>query len=233
MNPHIAAPIVQIAIDVTEPARAIALAHSAMEAGADWLEVGKPFIEFNGLAGARELIQSVPDAYWLIDLMVIAGSRRYVEAAKGLNARNVTVSALSPEATVDEAITLGREAGVDVTVDLFNVADPVAQARRTEARGAPYVMVHIGVDQKRLGGDEHAIDLLRKVVNAVSVPVSFAAYDVEEARAAVEAGASIIVQGEPLISAQDVDGVLRDYIDAVHAFRPRGDSKPAPEGKFV
>lgn len=231
MKPVTTAPIVQIAIDVTDPEKARALAHTAIEAGADWLEVGKPFIEFNGLTGARDLIQSVPGAYWLIDLMIIAGSRRYVEAAKALGAQNVTVSALSPEATVDEAIALGQEVGVDVTVDLFNVADPVAQARRTEDRGAPYVMVHIGVDQKRLGVEGHAIELLRQVVNTVSVPVSFAAYGLEEARAAIEAGASIIVQGEPLISGRHVDGVLRNYIEAVHACRSCGDSKPALEGE--
>lgn len=209
-------PLVQVAIDLVDPAAAADLARAAHAAGADWLEIGKPFVEINGLRAARDLVAAAPRACWLVDLMVMAGAPRYISEVAALGAEHVTVTGLAPQRTVEETIRLGHEQGVSVTVDLFNVADPVAVAQAAEAAGAPFVMVHVGVDQKRHGTGQSGLETLRQVVAAVSVPVSYAVYDLDEARAAVAAGAAVVVQGEPLTSVPDVGAALTQYVDAVH-----------------
>lgn len=203
--------IMQLAIDTVDPAEARRLALAGVSAGAQWLEIGKPFIEFNGLRGCADLVAVAPEAYWLADLMIMAGAPRYIEAAADLGIRNVTVTGLAPRSTVRDAVVTARAAGLDVTVDLFHVTEPVNLAREAAGWGATHMMVHVGGDQKRLDGVTTTLSLLREVVAAVSVPVSYAAYDIEEAQAAVAAGAAIIVQGEPLISQPEAAAELRRY----------------------
>jgi 3-keto-L-gulonate-6-phosphate decarboxylase len=188
-------PLVQVAIDVTEPDTARRLADDALAAGADWLEIGKPFIE-----------------YWLLDLMVIAGPRRYLQAAADIGARNVTITALAPWVTVVEAVELSHQLGVEATIDLFNVDNVREAAVRAAALDPACLMVHFGVDQKRAAPTGSPIADLEAVVRSTAVPVSYATYDLAEARAAVAAGASVIVQGEPLLSTGDPRAALTAFV---------------------
>lgn len=209
--------IVQIAIDLTETEAALELAGDALLAGADWLEVGNPWIKLEGGRRTLQALRSAyPDAYVLADLMILSGSKRYIDLAAEAGINNVTVTALAPDYTVEEAIVLGRDRGVDVTVDLFNVDDPVAGALKYEAMGATHVMVHFGVDQKRKFPAGSPVGVLRDVVDAVSIPVSYATYGVEEAVEAVRSGAAIIVQGSPLITGPDRLARLTEFVRTVH-----------------
>lgn len=208
-------PLVQVALDVTDADEAVVLGEQALAAGADWLEIGKPLVEFEGIKGVRRVCERFAGSYVLMDLMIIAAPERYVAAAAQCGASNVTVTALAPEVTVAAAMESGRRHGVAITVDLFNTPDPVAAARRAEQLGADYVMVHFGVDQKRERPEGSPIDDLRRVVQAVGIPVSYATYDAAEAVAATAAGASVIVQGAPLISAADPRAALEEFIQDV------------------
>lgn len=204
--------IVQVALDVVELSDARRLAQLALEAGADWLEIGKPFVEFNGIKGCKDLISAFPHAYWLMDLLVMAAPARYVQAAAALGISNVTVSALAPTVTVATAIELGRAANVAITVDLFNVPGLTARVVDYAALEPDYLMVHFGVDQKQSAPQGAPIADLAAVVAAARCPVSYATYDIDESMAAVQAGAAIIVQGEPLLSCADPASALAEFV---------------------
>ena len=209
-------PIVQIAIDTISVECARPLIEAAIAADADWIELGKPLVEFEGLNGLRSLGDLLAGRYVLIDTMIIAAPDKYVSAARDLGARNVTVTALAPPETVQATIASGKRHGIDVTVDLFNVRNPVEAATSARQWGAEYVMVHFGVDQKKNNPQGSPIDVLHDVVTAVDIPVSYATYDLDECRMAVEAGASVIVQGEPLLSASDPRAALSAFIAGAH-----------------
>jgi 3-hexulose-6-phosphate synthase len=202
-------------MDVTSMDEAMRLAAAALDAGADQLELGKPLIEFLGLEGAAAIIDRFPGVRFELDLMIMAGAAGYLDAAAGMGAHGVTVTALVPWYTVEDAIVRGNEMGIRICVDLFNVSDPVALARRAEQAGAGAVMVHVGVDQRRWDPDYSRLDVLRQVADDLSIPVAYATYDVDEAVAAVAAGASEIVQGTPLIEAVDPRAALAEFIDRV------------------
>ena len=208
-------PIIQMAIDVTTNERAAFLPECALRAGADWIEVGNPLNKFEGVHAISYLSERFPDAYILVDFMILAGARRYVTAARERGANNVTVTALCPDITVRETIEEGKRQGIAVTVDLFNVADPVASAIKYEAMGADYIMVHFGVDQKRQNPDASPLKALKKVREVVRTPLSFAVYDADEAIQAVRNGADVIVVGEPLLSAADPEQAMREFISTV------------------
>lgn len=207
-----AEPLVQIAVDVTSAERAVPLVEAALDAGADWVELGKPLIEFIGLTGLRPVIERFPGTHFVLDTMILAGADKYVRAAGELGAAMVTVSGLAPASTVLETIEAGRRYGVRVVVDLFNCPDAVGQARAFARAGADLLMVHVGVDQKRLGEAGDALDLLAAVTSAVSTPVAYATYDVEEAVAAVRRGARVLVQGHPLTAAPDPRAGLAGFV---------------------
>lgn len=211
--------IIQIALDVTDMKRAEYLAGCAVRAGADWLEIGNPLNKFEGVHAIRHISSRFDNQYILVDFMILAGAKRYVSAAKERGAANVTVTALCPDITVRETLEEGKRLGIDVTVDLFNVADIVESAKKYADMGADYIMVHFGVDQKRENPDASPLDMLKKVHEAVKTPLSYAVYDEEEARQAVQNGAQVIVVGEPLLSAEDPEKAMREFIQNVKAVR--------------
>lgn len=215
-------PRVQVAMDVTSIEAATTLAAAALDAGADQLEIGKPLIEFVGLRGAASVIERFPGVHFELDLMIMAAAADFVEAAADMGARGVTVTALVPWFTVEDAIARGNDLGVRVCVDLFNVSDPVATAHRAERAGAGAVMVHVGVDQRRHDPGFSLLDELRRIAGSVSIPVAYATYDIDQAVAAVAAGASEIVQGTPLIEVDDPKAALAAFI---HRLRG-GDAEP-------
>ena len=55
-------PVVQISLDLTDIAEALATADLARRAGVDWLEAGTPFILAEGLHGVRALRERFPGA---------------------------------------------------------------------------------------------------------------------------------------------------------------------------
>lgn len=209
--------IVQIALDVTDNEKAAYLAKCAVDAGADWIEIGNPLNKFEGVHAIDYISSRFPDAYILVDFMILAGARRYVTAAKERGAKNVTVTALCPDITVRETIEEGKKQGIDVTVDLFNVTDIMESAKKYAAMGADYIMVHFGVDQKRENPDAAPLEMLRKVHEVIDTPLSFAVYDEKEAIEAVKNGASVIVAGEPLLSAEDPKAAMKKFIETVKA----------------
>ena len=183
--------------------RAELLVDAALAAGTDWIEIGKPFIEFHGITGIGPLMERCSNSYVLVDLMIMAAPAKYLGALAERGVRNATVTALAPEVTVLDAIEQGQRLGVAITVDLFNVAHPKELAVRYAEAGADFLMVHYGVDQKRADTAGTPLRTLEQIVRAVQVPISYATYDLSEARSAIDAGASIIVQGEPLLSTTD------------------------------
>lgn len=205
-------PIIQYALDVTTIDSALALAHQAVDAGIDWLEVGGPLIKFEGVHAIEALHQAFPNQYIIVDFMILSGSERYIKAAKEKGANNVTITALAPDETVQEAINLCKKYDIHSTVDLFNKEDVVYQAKKYEEMGADYIMVHYGVDQKKFNPDGSPISNLKKVVEEVNIPVSYATYDYVESREAVGAGANVIVQGEPLLSTSNPKEALEQFI---------------------
>lgn len=125
-------PIIQYALDVTSVNQALTLAGHAVDAGVDWLEIGNPLIKFEGIHAIQFLHNAFPDKYILVDFMILSGSKRYIEAAKSAGAKNVTITALAPDKTIQEAINLCKKSEINSTVDLFNKKNLVGNAKKYE-----------------------------------------------------------------------------------------------------
>ena len=115
-------------------------------------EIGTPFLKSQG---GLDCIKTVREKY--PDLVIYADTKVSNEGARsGLEgtpyqvientvkagANIVTVMAYSDDAVVEEVIRAGHDCGAEVLVDLMNIEDVVAAAKKYDAMGADYVSVN-------------------------------------------------------------------------------------------
>ena len=194
--------ILQVALDFVDLPRAIAVAREAVAGGADWIEAGTPLIKAEGLQAVRALKAEFPERTIVADMKTMDAGRVEVEYAAKAGAGVVGVLGAASDATIKECAEAARNYGCKLIVDMIEVADPVARAKRAEALGADYIGIHTAIDQQMRG--ESPFATLRAVAEAVSIPVSVAGgINSETAAAAVAAGASIVVVGGAIIKASD------------------------------
>jgi 3-hexulose-6-phosphate synthase len=225
-------PIVQISLDITTSKEALETAEMAMRAGVDWLEAGTPLIIAEGMHGVRALRQRFPDTPIVADLKTMDGGYLEAEMMAKAGATHVVVMARAHEETIRCVIKAGHDFGVKVMGDNMVCDDMVAGAKWLEDLGCDFVIHHIGYDERRGIAARglrmpSPLDQLRKVVEAVSVPVqAVGGLTLEQAVRTPEYGAPLVVLGAPLtIDAEafktaggDVAASLRLICDKVHSY---------------
>jgi 3-hexulose-6-phosphate synthase len=223
-------PIVQISLDLTDRAEALATASLALRAGVDWLEAGTPFILAEGVHGVRALRERFPDVPIVADLKIMDGGYLEAEMMAKAGATHVVVMARAHVETLKCVVQAGRDYGVKVMGDNLGFPDMVAGARLCEDLGCDFVIHHIGYDERRgLAASGRPmpspLDQLREIVAAVSVPVqAVGGLTLEQAVQTPAYGAPLVVIGAPLAVDADafrtadgnLEGTLRLICERVH-----------------
>jgi 3-hexulose-6-phosphate synthase/6-phospho-3-hexuloisomerase len=194
--------ILQVALDFVDLPRALLIAREAVAGGVDWIEAGTPLIKAEGLQSVRELKAAFPDRVVVADLKTMDAGRIEVEYAAKAGAGVVGVLGAASDSTIAECAEAARNYGCKLIVDMIEVPDPATRARRAEELGADYIGIHTAIDQQMRG--EAPFATLRRVAEAVTIPVSAAGgINSETAAAAVAAGASIVVVGGAITKSKD------------------------------
>jgi 3-hexulose-6-phosphate synthase/6-phospho-3-hexuloisomerase len=205
----------QVALDFVDLPRALEVAKEAVEGGCDWVEAGTPLIKAEGLSAVRALRAAFPQQTIVADMKTMDAGRAEVEYAVKAGADVVGVLGAASDSTIRECAEVARNYGCRLIVDMIEVPDPVARARRAEELGADYIGIHTAIDQQMRG--ESPFATLHAVAEAVSIPISVAGgINSETAAAAVAAGARIVVVGGAIIKAADATGAaaaIRRAID--------------------
>jgi len=201
-------PILQVALDFVDLARALQLADEAVAGGADWLEAGTPLIKSVGLDAVRRLKERFPQLTIVADLKIMDAGRIEVEYAAKAGAGVVTVLGAASDATIAECVESAREYGVKVAGDLINIADPLTRARELQALGVDYIDVHTPIDVQMQG--RFPFEHLQAIAGAVDTPLCVAGGITSETAAmAVAHGARVVIVG----------GAITKAVDAVAATR--------------
>ena len=225
-------PVVQISLDLTSIDEAMETAQLAIRAGVDWLEAGTPLILAEGLNGVRALRKQFPNVPIVADLKTMDGGYLEAEMMAKAGATHVVVMARAHEETIKCVVQAGKDFGIKVMGDNLACEDMVAGAQWLESLGCDFIVHHIGFDERRgiaARGERmpSPLDELRNVVDAVRVPVqAVGGLSIEQAVAAPEYGAPLVVIGAPLtIDADafksadgDMEGSLRMICQKIHAF---------------
>ena len=196
--------VVQISLDFTDIKEAIETAHTAVEAGVDWLEAGTPLILAEGLRSVRALRDAFPCHPIVADLKTMDGGYLEAEMMAKAGATHVVVMARAHVETIKAVVKAGRDYGIKVMGDNLGCEDKPAASRTMEDLGVDYIVHHTGYDERNgiaaAGGDRVSpLDDLHSVVNAVNIPVqAVGGLTLEEAIGMPKHGAPLVVIGAPL-----------------------------------
>ncbi|MEI6503037.1 MAG: orotidine 5'-phosphate decarboxylase / HUMPS family protein, partial [Armatimonadota bacterium] len=150
------APQIQLALDFANLSQALRVAHEAWDGGVRRLEAGTPLIKSEGLDVVRRLRAEFPEAVIVADMKVMDAGRAEVEMAAKAGANVVAVLGAASDATIAECVEAGKRYDAQIMVDLIEVSDPAARAKRAEELGADLVGVHCPIDVQMQGGDPMA-----------------------------------------------------------------------------
>lgn len=218
-------PIVQVSLDLTSTAEALATAEIALAAGADWLEVGTPLVLAEGLHGVRALRKEFPDTPLIVDLKTMDGGYMEAEMMAGAGADAVIVMGRAHDATIENVCRAGSDFGVLVMGDDLGAEDSAAEAARLEQLGVGLVIHHTGYDHRKKHPGLSPMTDLAAVVAATTVPVqAVGGLSIDQAVACPGLGAPIVVFGAPLaidgdsftVAPGDLLRVLTEACERVH-----------------
>lgn len=205
-------PIVQVSLDLTNVAEAQQTARIAVEAGADWIEVGTPLVLAEGVHAVHALRVGFPDHPLIVDLKTMDGGYLEAQMMGEAGADAVVVMAQAHDATIESVVRAGADYSLLVMGDDLGTTDRVAAARRLEGLGVGMIIHHIGYDHRNAHPDLALTPLteLDAIVAATTIPVqAVGGLSVDEAVSCPGRGAPVVVFGAPLA----IDG---------HAFRAAG-----------
>lgn len=222
-------PILQVALDLLELERAIAIAGEAVTGGADWVEAGTPLIKSAGMEAVRRLRAGFPDREIVADMKVADTGTLEVEMAAKSGATIVCILATADDEVVREAVRAKHLYGVRIMADLINSPDPVTRAGELEEMGVDIIAAHAGIDQQMVGLT--SVDLVKDLAGKISVPIAVAGgLDAASAAEAVRSGAGIVIVGGNIVRSGDVTGSTKKIRRAID--RPgtrKGVSRPRDE----
>lgn len=219
-------PLVQVSLDLTSTDAALATAAIALEAGADWIEVGTPLVLAEGLHGVRALRREHPGIPLIVDLKTMDGGYMEAEMMADAGADAVIVMGRAHDATIERVCDAGRDFGIVVMGDNLGAEDMVAEAARLEAFGVDVVVHHVGYDHRRKHTGLSPMTELAQIVAATSIPVqAVGGLSIDEAVSCPTLGAPIVVFGAPLaidgdsftVADGDLLAVLGEACARVHA----------------
>jgi len=195
--------ILQVALDLLNEHRALAIAKESVDGGADWLEVGTPLIKSEGMDIVRKLKENFPDKILVADMKTMDTGAFETEMAAKAGADVVCVLAASDNSTIIDAIKSARKYGTKVMVDLIGVENKIKRSKELEKLGADYLCMHVGIDEQMIG--KNPIKILSSIVENTNIPLAVAGgLNSETTADVVNAGASIVIVGGAITKAKDV-----------------------------
>jgi 3-hexulose-6-phosphate synthase / 6-phospho-3-hexuloisomerase len=222
-------PPIQIALDLIDLPRAIAIAEEAVrgivaETGditKAWIEAGTPLIKAEGMNAVRELRNKFPDHTVCADMKTMDAGATEVEIAAKAGANVVFILGCSPDSCISEAVLAAKKYGVKLAADLISVTDPPKRALELEQMGVDIINIHVGLDQQVLG--INPVELVRRIKQSISGKAMISAaggLNSETAVQAYEAGADIIILGGVLYKAANPEESVKVIIRSLKSGKP-------------
>jgi 3-hexulose-6-phosphate synthase/6-phospho-3-hexuloisomerase len=201
-------PLLQVALDLLNKDRAIAIAKNSVDGGADWLEAGTPLIKSEGMEIVRKLKETFPEKTLVADMKTMDTGAFETEMAAKAGADIVCILGVADDSTIIEALKSARKYGAKLMVDLIGVKDKIKRAKELQKMGVNYLCIHVGIDEQMTG--KTPLETLSSLVKHTNVPIAVAGGINSETTAdIVKAGASIIIVGGAITKAKDVKNATK------------------------
>ena len=196
-------PVLQVALDLLNAERAVAIAKDAVKGGADWLEAGTPLIKSEGMDIVRLLREQFPAKTIVADMKTMDTGALETEMAAKAGADVICLLAASDDSTILDALKSARKYGVKIMIDLIGVPDIIKRAKELEKLGADYLCIHVGIDEQMQG--KKPLHVLSSLVNHTNLPIAVAGgLNSETVADMIRVGARIIIVGGAITKAKNV-----------------------------
>jgi bifunctional enzyme Fae/Hps len=132
--------------------------------------------------------------------------------AADASADALVVSGLAPVQTLEKAITEAKKTGIYSVMDMLNVPDPVKVIKSLAVK-PDIVELHRAIDAER---EEHAwgdIPALKKAGGSRMLVATAGGIRVPVVKAAVKAGADIIVVGRAITASRDIKHAAEEFLE--------------------
>lgn len=124
---------------------------AAVSNHADWVEVGTSLIKRYGMRSVSEVVAVAGATPVLADLKTVDDAATEFGLAFEHGARAATVLAAATDATIDRCVTLARDAGAEVVLDLLATSDARRNALLEHLPTEVVFAAHVGKDSQGAG----------------------------------------------------------------------------------
>lgn len=201
-------PVLQVALDLLNADRALAIAHSAVNGGADWLEAGTPLIKSEGMNIVRTLREHFPGKTIIADMKTMDTGALETEMAAKAGADVICLLGASDDSTIADAVKSARKYGAKIMIDLISVTDLTKRVIRLEKLGVDYLCIHVGIDEQMQG--KKPSQVLSSLVKTTHLPIAVAGgLNSETVAEMLKLGASIIIVGGAITKAKNVSDATK------------------------
>jgi len=164
-------PLLQLAIDLVDPERAIDIARK-VEGYFEIIEVGTPLIKSSGINIIKRLREAFPSKVLFADLKIMDAGRIEAEMAYNAGADMVSVCGQAPFETIKETIEEARRQGKRAMIDLIGAKDMISRALELKEVKPDYFCIHTGLDEQRKG--KRPSEFLQEYRQKVNYPYAIA-----------------------------------------------------------
>jgi len=205
-------PYLQVALDLVDMKQVVRVLQSLPDNDHLIVEAGTPLIKKFGINVISELRRARPSSFIIADLKILDTGNLEARMAADASADAVVVSGLAPVQTLEKAITEAKKTGIYSVMDMLNVPDPVKVIKSLAVK-PDIVELHRAIDAER---EEHAwgdIAALKKAGGSRMLVATAGGIRVPVVKAAVKAGADIIVVGRAITASHDIKHAAEEFLE--------------------
>jgi bifunctional enzyme Fae/Hps len=205
-------PYLQVALDLVDMKQVVKVLQSLPDNDHLIVEAGTPLIKKFGINVISELRRARPSSFIIADLKILDTGNLEARMAADASADAVVVSGLAPVQTLEKAITEAKKTGIYSVMDMLNVPDPVKVIKSLAVK-PDIVELHRAIDAER---EDHAwgdIAALKKAGGGRMLVATAGGIRVPVVKAAVKAGADIIVVGRAITASRDIKHAAEEFLD--------------------
>jgi 3-keto-L-gulonate-6-phosphate decarboxylase len=205
----------QVALDMHDLDEALTVATEAVQAGADFLEVGDPLIKRVGLGAVAHLKQHLPGALLVVEMMSSDWGRDQVILAAQAGADVVLLIGPASTSSVSAAVEAGRRLGVPILLDAGQHRVSRAWVRDMERAGVDGLAVTTNIDLGIAGRDP--LNSARILRSWTQLPVAITGgFSPTDHTLIASPDWDVLIVGRHIADATDPATAARAIADLVH-----------------
>jgi len=211
---------VQVALDLRDLDRAVAVARAAAAAGAQFVEIGDPLVKAVGVSAIERIKRSVPDIAVVAEMMSADWGRDQVIVAAEAGADVVLLIGPASTASVAAAVEASRKLGVPLLLDVPQGRLDQAWVQAMERLGVDGFSITTNIDLGVAG--PHPLDQANAVRSWTKLPVAVSGgFDTTDDIINTVPAWDILVVGRSISDAVDPAAAARQLMNHINTLRAR------------